>query len=95
MTLGLPSVMTVFYVVTGNLNVCSFNYYNNRKLMMFIPDIVRNCSYFNIISSIVLLHRICWCFKNYDFVLKVCHSLLQLSVFVLIFSCFDIDNFMT
>ena len=36
-------------------------------LKIFILDIVRNPSYFNIISSIVLLHGIRRCFKNYDF----------------------------
>ena len=49
------------------LNVGSFKYFNNGMLKVFILDVVRNSSYFNVISSIVLLHKIC--FKSYDFVL--------------------------
>ena len=52
--------------------VGSLKYFNNGILKIFIPDIVRNSSYFNIISSIVLLHRIGCCFKNYDFKFKLC-----------------------
>ena len=53
----------------GNFNIGIFKYSNNEILKIFIPNIVRNSSYFNIISSIVLLYRILRCFKNYDFVL--------------------------
>ena len=68
-TFGLSYEMTALYIVMGSLNVGRFKYFNNGMLKIFIPDIVRNSSYLNIISSIVLLCRIHCCFKNYDFVL--------------------------
>ena len=73
--------MAVLYIGMRNVNVGRLKYLNNGMFKTFVPNIVRNSSYFNIISLVVLIHRIRRCFKNYDFVLQVYKSFLR--VFVL------------